>query len=129
MSESAGFYAYTDNVAKTGGTLFPYDPGTEILSCPSGATNISLPKADLARVVTAVRQQANQDLTDRAGEPTENVYKADGSLLIAIGATIVAGPPMAVTSVSIGNSYPKVKALDWCDGVERQILGILPPAP
>ena len=126
MSESGGFYAYSDPAAKTGGTFFPYDPVAGILTCPNGSTTISLPVADLPRVVTAVKQQANQDLTDKAGEPFENVYKDDGTLLIAIGATIVAGPPMAVTNVSIGASYPKAKALDWCDGVERRILGIIP---
>lgn len=126
MSESGGFYAYADPVAKTGGTFFPYDPQTELLVCPSGASSISLPKADLVRIVAAVRLQANQDLTDLAGEPAENVYKADGTLLVSIGATIVPGPPLAVSAVAIGNSYPKVKALDWCDGVERRVLGIIP---
>lgn len=132
MSESAGFYAFLDPVAKTGGTLFPFDPVTGLVSCPNGASNISLPVADLPRVIAAVRRVCDQETADLTIEPTEVVAKADGSgPLISIVGTVVYAPPAAPTlsQVTIGNPYPLVKARDWAAGAEKWVLGITPPTP
>lgn len=92
----------------------------------SGTVLTNIAHEDVHTVAAALRQAVTQDLSDLIGESVIPVYRADGTKLFDVVATI--SPPVApatvptVSAVGLGSfSMPPGKALDLADAIDAHV--------
>lgn len=118
MADVASFNFYEDPVARTNATSCTVNFTAQTITLP-GVAGYPFDKVD--ELVKVIRDLASQDLSDGVAETGKNIYKADGTLLLAVTAAVV-GPPPAVTTLSIGTVFVKAKALDLANGLDAFVL-------